>query len=216
MKKIILIGASGFVGSTILNEALNRGIQVTAIVRDPTKITNSNSNLKVIKADVSSADTVTKIAKGADAVISAYNPGWANPNIYTETLKTYPIILNGVKQAGIKRLLIVGGAGTLYATPGVRVIDSGMIDKEAIDGVKSLGEFYLNTLMNEKEIDWVFFSPAGSLVQGERTGIYRTGKDNLIVNYKGESTISVQDYAKAMIDELEKPMHHQERFTIGY
>lgn len=216
MKKIILIGASGFVGSAILNEALNRGVEVTAVVRNPDRVKISNSNLKIVKADVSSIEMVTQIAKGADAVISAYNPGWSNPNIYEDTLRTYAAILEGVKKAGVKRLLIVGGAGTLFVSPGVRIVDSGAIPEEIMGGVKSLGEFYLNTLMNEKEIDWVFFSPAGTIAPGERTGNYRLGKDNLIVDEKGDSKISVQDYAKAMIDELENPQHHQERFTIGY
>ncbi|MCC8188321.1 MAG: NAD(P)-dependent oxidoreductase [Bacteroides sp.] len=216
MKKIVLIGASGFVGSAILNEALNRGISVTAVVRNPESIKISNADLTVVKADVSDAGKVAEISKGADAVISAFNPGWTNPNIYEETLRIYPRILEGVKRAGVKRLLIVGGAGTLFVAPGLRVVDSGAIPDEIMGGVKSLGEFYLNTLMNEKEIDWVFFSPAGSLEPGERTGNYRLGKDDLILNDKGESKISVQDYAKAMVDELETPVHHQERFTIGY
>lgn len=216
MKKVVLIGASGFVGSALLNEALNRGIQITAVVRNPEKIKISNANLEVIKADVSDAKVVAEISKDTDAVISAYNPGWTNPNIYEETLKIYPTILEGVKKAGVKRFLIVGGAGTLFVAPGLRVVDSGAIPEEIIGGVKSLGEFYLNTLTAEKEIDWVFFSPAGSIEPGERTGNYRLGKDDLLVNDKGESKISVQDYAKAMIDELETPAHHYERFTIGY
>ncbi|MDL2277709.1 NAD(P)-dependent oxidoreductase [Parabacteroides sp. OttesenSCG-928-G07] len=216
MGKIVLIGASGFVGSAILHEALNRGIQVAAVVRNPEKIKITNPNLTVIQANVSSVDTVAEIAKAADAVISAYNPGWTNPNIYEETLKVYPAILEGVKKAGVKRLLMVGGAGTLFVAPGLRVVDSGAIPQEIMAGVKSLGEFYLNILMNEQAIDWVFFSPAGSIEPGERTGKYRLGKDDLILNDQGESKISVQDYAKAMIDELEVPAHHKERFTIGY
>ncbi|MDR2085015.1 MAG: NAD(P)-dependent oxidoreductase [Bacteroidales bacterium] len=216
MKKVVIIGASGFIGSAILNEALNRGIQVTAVVRDPEKIKITNPNLTIVKADVSSPEKVTQITKGFDAVISAFNPGWTNPNIYEETLKTYPAILEGVKKAGVKRLLIVGGAGTLFVSPGLRVIDSGAIPQEIIGGVKSLGEFYLNILMKERNIDWVFFSPAGSIEPGERTGKYRLGKNDLILNDKGESRISVQDYAKAMIDELDVPKHYQERFTIGY
>lgn len=216
MSKIVLIGASGFIGSALLNEALDRGIKVTAVVRNPENIKVSNPDLTIIKADVSDAAKVAEISKGADAVISAYNPGWTNPNMYDETLKTYPAILKGVKDAGVKRLLIVGGAGTLFISPDVRVVDSGAIPAEIMGGVKSLGEFYLNTLINEKEIDWIFFSPAGLIEPGERTGKYRLGKDNLIVNEKGESKISVQDYAKAMIDEFETPAHHMERFTIGY
>ena len=216
MKDIVLIGASGFVGTAILKEALDRGIKVTALVRNPENIKISNANLKIVKGDITDKETLLKVTKGIDTVISAYNPGWANPNIYEETLKNYPIILEAVKEAGVKRLLIVGGAGTLFVSPGVRVIDSGAIPDVIMGGVKSLGEFYLNTLSNEKEIDWVFFSPAGSLEDGKRTGKYRLGLDDLIVDGNNESKISVQDYAKAMIDELEKSQHHQERFTIGY
>ena len=216
MKKVVVIGASGFVGSAILNEALNRGIDVTAIVRNPEKIQISNPNLTVVKADVTSAVEAAKYVKGADAVISAYNPGWTNPNIYEDTLTIYPAIVKGVKDAGVKRILIVGGAGTLFVSPGVRVIDSGAIPESYMPGVKSLAEFFLNTLSKEKDIDWVFFSPAGSFVPGKRTANYRLGKDDLIVDANGESNISVEDYAKAMVDELETPQHHQERFTIGY
>lgn len=139
---------------------MDRNIEVIAIVRNPEKIKISSANLKVVKADVSSAIDVAKYTQGADAVISAYNPGWNNPNIYEDTLKVYPAILEGVKKSGVKRILIVGGAGTLFISSGVRVIDSGVIPDSYMPGVKSLAEFYLNTLMNEKHIDWVFFSPA--------------------------------------------------------
>ena len=213
---VVLIGASGFVGTAILNELLNRGNKVTAIVRNPDKISISNSNLSIVKADVSDVETIAKVCEGKDAIISAYNPGWTNPDIYEETLKNYPLILQAAKQSGVKRLLIVGGAGTLFCAPELRVVDSGAIPESIMGGVKSLGEFYLNTLMNEHDIDWIFFSPAGALEPGERTGKFRLGKDDLIVDADGKSHISVEDYAVAMVDELEKPVHHQERFTIGY
>lgn len=216
MKNVVLIGASGFVGSAILNELLTKGHKVTAIVRNPQKINVENPNLAVIKADVSDTNTLINACKGKDAVISAYNPGWTNPHIYEETLRNYPLILDAVKQSGVKRLLCVGGAGTLFCAPGLRVVDSGVIPEAIMGGVKSLGEFYLNTLMNEKDIDWIFFSPAGTLEPGQRTGKFRLGKDDLIVDENGTSHISVEDYAVAMVDELEKPKHHYERFTIGY
>lgn len=216
MKHIVLIGASGFVGTAVLAEALNRNIQVTAVVRNPDKIQTKHANLIVVKADVSNLEELAAISKGKDAVISAYNPGWSRTDTYEETLKVYPLILEAVKKAGVKRLLIVGGAGTLFVQPGLRVVDSGAIPQEIMGGVKSLGEFYLNTLIQEKEIDWVFFSPAAHLEPGTRTGIYRLGKDDLLTDDQGESKISVEDYAKAMLDELESPQHHQERFTIAY
>lgn len=216
MKNVVLIGASGFVGTAILEELLNRGYCVTAVVRNPEKMMIRNANLSVVKADVSDVNTLAAVCKGKDAVISAYNPGWANPDIYEETLKNYPLILEAVRKSGVKRLLCVGGAGTLFCAPGIRVVDSGAIPAEIMGGAKSLGEFYLNTLCNEKEIDWVFFSPAGSLEPGKRTGKFRLGKDDLIVDETGKSHISVGDYVLAMVDELEQANHHRERFTIGY
>lgn len=216
MKNVTLIGASGFVGTAILNELLARGHRVTAVVRNPGKIGIKSPSLTVVQADVTDTSALVAACKGRDAVISAYNPGWTNPNIYEETLRNYPLILEAVRQSGVRRLLCVGGAGTLFCAPGLRVVDSGVIPDAIMGGVRSLGEFYLNTLMNETEIDWIFFSPAGTLEPGKRTGKFRLGKDDLIVDENGNSHISVEDYAVAMVDELENPKHHYERFTIGY
>lgn len=216
MKNVILIGASGFVGTAILNELLNRGHKVTAIVRDPAKVNASNPNLKVIQADVTDTDVLIEASKGKDAVISAYNPGWKNPNIYEETLKNYPLIVDSVKKAGVERLLIVGGAGTLFYAPGKMVMDADDVPAKLLPGIKSLGEFYLNTLRKENDIDWIFLSPAANMTPGERTGKFRIGKDDLVVDVNGDSNISVEDYAVAMVDELEQKHHHKERFTIGY
>ena len=216
MNKIVLIGASGFIGSAILNEALERGHKIVAIVRHPEKIKTVNKNLVVRQCDVSSADTVAEVCKGAEAVISAYNPGWKNPEIAEETTRVYRSILEGVRRSGISRFLIVGGAGSLFIAPGKRLMDSGIIPESFLPAVRALAGFYLNDLMAEKVIDWVFFSPAGIIEPGERTNKFRLGKDDMIVNEKGVSRISVQDYAVAMIDELEKQVHHRERITIGY
>jgi putative NADH-flavin reductase len=216
MKKIVLIGASGFVGSAILNEALDRGHKVTAVVRNPEKITKVHKNLIVKQGDVSLGGTVTEVSKGAEVVISAYNPGWKNPDIAEETTRVYRTILNGVKQAGVNRFLVVGGAASLFISPGKRLMNAGLMPESFLPAVKALADVYLIDLMAEKSVDWVFFSPAGILEPGLRTGKFRLGKDDLIVNETGESKISVQDYAVAMIDELEKPAHHRERFTIGY
>ena len=204
MKNVVLIGASGFVGTAILNELLNRGHKVTAIVRDPAKVTASNPNLKVIQADVTDTDVLIEASKGKDAVISAYNPGWKNPNIYEETLKNYPLIVDSVKKAGVERLLIVGGAGTLFYAPGKMVMDADDVPAKLLPGIKSLGEFYLNTLRKENDIDWIFLSPAANMTPGERTGKFRIGKDDLVVDVNGDSNISVEDYAVAMVDELEQ------------
>ena len=216
MANVLLIGATGFVGSAVLNELVSRGHKVTAVARNVEKVAKSEL-VDVVKEDVANVDAIAKLAEGKDAIISAYNPGWTNPDIATLISENYPKILSAAKKSGVKRLLIVGGAGTLFCAPGLRVVDSGAIPEEIMGGVRPLGDFYLNTLMNENDIDWVFFSPAGVFDQeGKKTGNYRLGKDDLIVDAEGNSHISVQDYADAMVNELEKPAHHKERFTIGY
>ena len=216
MANVLLIGATGFVGSAVLNELVSRGHKVTAVVRNIEKLTKSDL-VDAVKEDVANVDAIAKLDEGKDAIISAYNPGWTNPDIATLISENYPKILEAAKKSGVERLLIVGGAGTLFCAPGLRVVDSGAIPEEIMGGVRPLGDFYLNTLMNENDIDWVFFSPAGVFdQQGKKTGNYRLGKNDLIVDAEGNSHISVQDYADAMVNELEKPAHHKERFTIGY
>ncbi len=219
MKKVVLIGASGYVGKAILNELLERGHQVTAVVRNAQKVGLNHPKLEIKEADAEELPGMIEICRGKDAVISAYNPGWTNPDLYEDTLRIYPRILNAVKEAGVRRFLVVGGAGSLFVKPGLRLVDTGTLPAAWMPGSKSMTVFYLETLMNEKELDWVFFSPAanlGNLTSGVRTGKFRLGKDDLIVDENGESFISVEDYAMAMVDELEQEKHHRERFTIGY
>jgi len=212
--RVAIIGASGQIGAFIRDEALARGHQVTAIVRHPEKITVRNPRLTVVKADILK-DKVDELVKGHDAVISAYNPGWSNPDIYNEQIKGYKAIISGVKKAGIKRLLVVGGAGTLEVAPGVQLIDTMSVPKLVKDGVLATRET-LYMLKKENELEWTFLSPPSSIAAGERTGHYRVGKDQLLKNKEGESKISTQDYAIAMLDELEHPQHIRERFTVAY
>jgi putative NADH-flavin reductase len=216
MKNIVIIGASGFIGSSILKEALARGHRIKAIARNPEKITLKNPNLTLQIGDVSSSQLVSKLCTGADVVISAYNPGWKNPDIANDTLKIYPAILEGVKKSGVKRFLIVGGAGSLFISPGLRLMDTGNIPEPFLSAIKSLARFYLDILAAEKTLDWVFFSPAENIAPGKRTGKFHLGKDDMIFDSDGKSNISVEDYAMAMLDEVENPSHHRERFTIGY
>lgn len=216
MRDIILIGAGGFVGSAILEEALGRGFHVKGVVRNPDNIKVESENFTPVKADVMDSEKLVGVLEGSEAVISAFNPGWSNPDIYDETLKGYASIIKGVKSSGILRFQMVGGAGSLFVSPGVTLISSGEVPKKLLPGVESLAKVFTDLLIQEKILDWVYFSPAANLYPGKKTGHYRLGRDNLIVDENGESEISVQDYAKAMIDELENPQHHRERFTIGY
>ena len=219
MKDFILIGASGFVGSAILEEALNRGHKVTALVRNPEKIQVKNGNLTVLAVDATDVEALSKVVAGKDAVISAYNPGWGNPRLYEEILENYPKIIEGVKKAGVQRLLVVGGAGVLYVQPGMRLMDSGTLPAELMPAVNGEGELFLNVLSKDNDIDWVYFAPPanlGNMGKGIRTGKYRLGTDTLLVDEKGDSFISVEDYAVAMIDELEQEAHHKALFTAAY
>ncbi|WP_263358708.1 NAD(P)-dependent oxidoreductase [Acidicapsa ligni] len=208
--QIALYGATGNAGSRILTELLSRGHQVTAIVRDPSKLT-PQAELTVVQGDLDSTAGVVARIKGADAVVSAYGPPAADTD---KLLTVTQILIDAVKEAGKARLLIVGGAGTLEVAPGVTVIESGHLPAEwmpiAVSHAKVL------EMARKSDINWTYFSPAGFFVPGERTGKFRLGKDALIANEKGDSRISLEDYAIALVDELEKPQHERERFTIGY
>ena len=211
---IVLIGASGYVGSAILKEALDRGHHVTAVARDLEKLTR-HPNLHPRKADIYQEGEVTKVVAGHEAVISAFNPGWTNPNIYNQQIQGTRAIINGVKQAGIKRLLFVGGAGSLEVLPGVQALDLPEFPKEYKQGALATREA-LAHLRQEPALEWSYLSPSADLFPGSRTGQFRLGTDQMLKDAKGASRISVQDYAKAMIDELEKPAHVRRRFTVGY
>jgi uncharacterized protein len=212
--KIALIGGTGFVGSAILQEALNRGHEVTAIVRNPEKLP-ARPKLHPQKGDVYDEEEVARLAAGHDAVISAFNPGWSNPDIYNQQVKGTRAIISGVKKAGIKRLLFVGGAGSLEVKPGIQSVDLPGFPSEYKQGALATREA-LTMLRQETGLEWSFLSPSADVFPGQRTGQFRLGTDQLLKDARGESRISVQDYAMAMIDEVEKPQHVRQRFTAGY
>lgn len=215
--KIALIGATGFVGFAILKEALNRGHEITAIVRHPEKL-QAQDNLTVVKGDVMDTGKLSELFKGNDVVVSAYNAGWTNPDLYNEFLKGSQSIQEAVKKSGVKRYIVNGGAGSLYVAPGVQLIDTPQFPKAFKPGAGAARD-YLNILKKEKELDWTFVSPAIEMNPGtphERRGTYRTGLDNPVFDVDNKSTISVEDLAVAIIDEAEHPKHIRVRFTVGY
>lgn len=204
MSKIAIIGATGRAGSQLLEEALRRGHSVTAIARNTSKLAG-RQGVKTVDVDVLDAAALEKAVAGHDAVFSAAHFSGIPASA----------IINPVKKAGVKRLLVVGGAGSLLVAPGVRVIDSPDFP-EAYKAEATAGGIFLDTLLQEKELDWTFLSPSAEFVEEERTGKFRLGKDKLLVDANGRSWISFKDYAIAYIDELEKPAHSRQRFTIGY
>lgn len=204
MSKIAIIGATGRAGSQLLKEALRRGHSVVAIARDPSSLQGREGvTLKALDARDSAA--LQAAVTGVDAVLSAAHFSTLEPQA----------IIEPVKGAGVKRLLVVGGAGSLLLPSGQRVIDSPDFP-EAYKAEASAGVRFLDTLRQEPTLDWTFLSPSAEFVEGERSGRYTLGKDHLLIGADGKSWISFADYAIALIDELEKPAHTRQRFTVGY
>ncbi|KAF2342352.1 NAD(P)-dependent oxidoreductase [Flavobacterium tistrianum] len=212
--KIALIGATGFVGSAILNELADRKHEITAIARTP----KDTSNATWVTADIFNVDALAEILKGHDAVVNAYNPGWTNPNIYDDFLAGSKAIQEAVKKSGVKRFITIGGAGSLYVAPDLQAVDTPDFPKEIFPGANA-ARHYLNIIKEEKDLDWAFFSPAFEMHAGTktgRTGKYRLGLENPVFNDEQRSILSVEDLAVVIADEVETPKHHQVRFTAGY
>jgi putative NADH-flavin reductase len=204
MSKIAIIGATGRAGSQLLEEALRRGHSVTAIARDTSKI-DAREGVVSKAVDALDAAALQAAIAGHDVVISA---------AHFATLPASAVV-GPVKKAGVKRLLVVGGAGSLLLPDGVRVIDSEGFP-EAYKAEASAGAEFLANLREERDLDWTFLSPSAEFVEGERTGKFRIGQDDLLVSSEGRSWITFADYAIAMLDEVEAPKHSRQRFTVGY
>ncbi|MBS7707374.1 NAD(P)-dependent oxidoreductase [Chelatococcus asaccharovorans] len=203
MMKVALIGASGNAGSRILAELTRRGHHVTAIARHPEKIP-AGPNVTARQGDVFDGKGLADLLKGHDAIISSVHFTASDPDI----------LIAAVRASGVRRYLVVGGAGSLDVAPGVALVttpDFPQIYKEEA----TKGFDFLKKLRGIVDLDWTFLSPSALFIPGERTGQFRLGKDDLLTNDKG-SSISFEDYAIALVDELEKPAHIRQRFTVGY
>ncbi|MBI3506896.1 MAG: NAD(P)-dependent oxidoreductase [Proteobacteria bacterium] len=211
--KLALIGATGSIGSRILDEALSRGHIVTAITRDPSKI-KPRKHLTVKKGDASNTDVLVGLLAGTEALISAFNAGRGTPN-YADALRTgYAAIVAAARKAKV-RLLVVGGAGSLKAGPGLRLMDTPHFPAEYRVEAQMMGEV-LDSLGREDRLEWTFLSPSATIMPGKRTGRYRLGVDHVLKDASGKSIVSMEDYAVAMLDETERPAHTGSRFTVGY
>lgn len=212
--KVAIIGATGFVGSAILNEISSRNHKITAIARNP----KTDSEVNWVKADVFNSDELADALKGNDVVINAYNSGWTNPNIYDDFISGSKSIQEAVKKSAVKRFITIGGAGSLFVAPGIQAVDTPDFPKEYHAGASAARD-YLNIIKEEKDLDWAFFSPAFEMHAGittGRTGNYRLGLENPVFDKNNRSILSVEDLAVVIADETENPKHHQVRFTAAY
>lgn len=202
--KIAIIGATGNVGSRLTDEALRRGHTVTALARKASQLP-ARSGLTTQDVDVGNAEALANALRGNDVVISTVRFLQASAAQIT----------GAVKAAGVKRLLVVGGAGSLLVAPDVQLVDTPNFP-DAYKAEASAGRDFLNALRGESDLDWTFLSPSALFTPGERTGKFRLGNDTLLTAADGKSWISMEDYAIAMLDEIEQPTHVRARFTVGY
>jgi len=202
--KIAVVGGTGRAGSRIVEELLRRGHDVTVIVRHPEKVAQ-RPHLTAVHGDVFDADGLAKVLAGHDVVISAVHFTASDPER----------LIQAVRQSGVGRYLVVGGAGSLEVAPGVTLVSTPDFPA-AYKAEAEKGGAFLNLLRRETELNWTFLSPSALFVEGERTGKFRLGEDQLLVDAEGKSWISFEDYAVALADEIERPAHPRRRFTVGY
>jgi uncharacterized protein len=201
--RLALVGASGNAGSRILKELSDRGHSVTAIARHPEKIA-ALPGVTATKADVADKDGMAAVLKDHDAIIGSIRFSDGSPKA----------LLEAVRASGVRRYMVVGGAASLEVAPGQRLLDAPDFPA-AYKGEASAAAAYLDMLKGVSDLDWTFLSPSALFSAGERTAKFRLGKDQLLTTDRG-SSISYEDYAIALADELEHPRHVRQRFTVGY
>lgn len=209
--KLIMFGPTGMVGSRVLNEALSRGHTLTAITRDPSRFSTTHEALTVIAGNALDPANVADLAKGHDAVLSAMGPGGSAVDVIVKAAHS---LTDGLSRVGIRRLIVVGGAGTLEVAPGLLLVDS----PNLVEAYRPLAVAHLEAynLYKASALDWSFVCPAAEIAPGERTGKFQVGADHLLANEKGESRISAEDYAIAFINEVEQSKYVHHRMTVAY
>jgi putative NADH-flavin reductase len=211
--RIVIVGATGYVGSALLTEALARGHEVTALVRDPRRLPQ-HPRLAAAAADLYDPAAVARAVGGHAAVLCAFSPGRDVADLRLRHRAGSAALLEGVRRAGVPRLLVVGGAGSLEVAPGLQLADAPGFPPEYRETALATRDV-LELLRAEDQVRWTFLSPPAELVPGPRTGHYRLGGDTLLVDAQGMSRLSVADYAVAMLDELERPGHDRRRFSVA-
>jgi len=215
--RLVVFGATGNVGQRVVAEALRRGHEVVGVVRDPKAVESPDQRVKLVKGDATNADSIAKIVRGADAVVSAISPrpnarGLPAPSLAANSRA----LIKGLRDAKVKRVLYVGGASSLEVAPGKALADTPdfpeIYREEARDGREALAIWRTEA----EGLGWTYLSPAAEIAPGNRTGKYRTTDDKLLVDDNGKSFITFEDYAVAVLDELERPQHLAKRFGVAY
>ncbi len=215
--KIAVIGATGFVGSSLINELINRKFEVLGISNSDKE--SSFTNLKYVNLDVNNTTELVSLIKGYDVLISAFSAGWSNPNYQEDYIKGSISIQNAVRLAEVPRYIVIGGSGSLYVAEGVQAVDTDAFPEEFKTVAKAAREYYLNHLKTEETLEWLYFSPPFEMHPGiinGRTGNYRFGTLNPIFDNNGKSSISVEDLAVALVDEIENKKFSKTIYTVGY
>jgi len=215
--QIIVIGATGNIGRRVAQEALSRGHEVVGVVRDPSAVQPPRPRVRLVQGDATSATDVARIAQGADAVVSAISPRPNQRGLPAPSLAANArALIAGLRTAGVKRVLYVGGASSLEVAPGKALADQPDFPAAYRDEARE-GREALAVWRNEADgLEWTYLSPAVEIGPGERTGKYRTTGDQLLADSTGKSFISFEDYAVAVLDELERPQHVGRRFGVAY
>ena len=215
--KTVVFGATGNVGQRVVAEALRRGHEVVGVVRDPDAVQSPDKRVRLVKGDATNADSVAKVTLGADAVVSAISPrpnarGLPAPSLVANSRA----LIKGLRDANVKRVLYVGGASSLEVAPGKALADQPGFPEAYREEARE-GREALDIWRNEaKGLDWTYLSPAAEIAPGKRTGKYRTTDDQLLTDDAGRSFITFEDYATAVLDELEHPRHVGKRFGVAY
>jgi uncharacterized protein len=213
---LTIIGASGFVGSAVLAEAMERGHRVTAIVRNPERLA-ARPNLNIVRGDVLDVAATTNQLRGHDAVISAFHSGVKGEAevVCRAEVEGYQAIIAATKAAGVAHLLIVGGAGSLEIAPGVQLVDTPQFPS-TVKPKALAARAVLQLIRQEQELEWSYLSPSPILKPGDKTGRFRIGGDQVLMTGEGPTSITVGDLAVAILEEVEQPRHIRKRFTAGY
>ena len=215
--KVVVLAATGQVGRTTLSELISRGHQVTAVARNPDKLPKS---INSVRDDLSNTDRIAEIIAGADAVVSGFGPSKDDPRYFSDESYTDQLVsvterlIAAVRKAGVRRLIVAGGCGSLEFSPGVTVLKSGFWPEKFVPIATSHVKAF--AALRASDINWTYFSPPMLIEPGVRTGKFRLGGDSLLKDENGKSRVSFEDYAVALVNELEKPAHERSRFTIAY